>query len=1021
MERIGKTGMWVWLLLLAVSCTRTEVEEKDLPPHPAKEVEAVFNLNVLANRPLQTRSITFTPEGTFEIDSIAPGITDSVATRSAVALTEGDESLISQLWVGQYDASGNRVFSQYISPVTGTTVNLRLKESGEATHHVWFVANCDDLGEIATETVLKEHIFTYTSTAEGLPENRLCGMTGMWSGVIRDNGVESIGVDMTRTVAKISFSYLIGGDGFSFKPSSVKLKSVPDKIRMEETTTQLTDVTYGEYTGESSADGATMHWYLPENRAGVVTGENAATSEKEKTGRGVSNATCIELTGTAVQGGVTYENVTFRFFPGSTDMNDYNIKRNHYYTMSVTLKGIDVTDQRITVGTIPPIDLDGLQPMPAGKGGTTGLQVTARPGDEWTIKLPNWLSALLNDNIPVGYGANIIHQGPAKIVFKAETANPTAQQRSFSFQMNVTGEEQNIEIVQNGSTMNVGSAISLEAASGSEGQSTFTLTKGLNWRALLSDGWLSWASGDPANSGDEATGGEQILKVKAASSNPYASARTGSITVEGGGSVGSSTYNDLKKEISVEQTGSTVTCPTQPVEVSAEGAIDASSLFTATPYLSWKITVSEADNWIGLTGQTTGQTTTNPQNVVFNVPVNPNSEERTGTITVRVGDESKGPTGNIAVQQAASSLTVDEVPTSLAPTAEASGSVAFTATKGLSYTITHPDWLTFTGETTGTTSGDKQTFNYKANSINKNKEARNGNISVAAGNMAKETAISQEASVFKVEPRTIELPNTASSAEATITGTSGLSWELTRAKTGDEAITTVVTSGELTSTSHTVTFSAQANEGGERSADFILAVTGGNHSDTVTVKQASGLNTITINQAVADSYKKYYEDYNSSATALPFYYDGGNYGLSGPYGGDYKGNSDTYLVDAPYTIEVEATQSKSLNMYTAAAIKVCTDKGKGWRIPTMIELYAIWDICRGSNFDATDDEAATYTFGDGMGVRNAQNVVVPYWSSSVGKPYFSVRSVIYFQTGKFNTSGTTGEKNLYPVRCVREK
>ena len=129
------------------------MEEKDLPPHPAKEVEAVFNLNVLANRPLQTRSITFTPEGTFEIDSIAPGITDSVATRSAVALTEGDESLISQLWVGQYDASGNRVFSQYISPVTGTTVNLRLKESGEATHHVWFVANCDDLGEIATETV----------------------------------------------------------------------------------------------------------------------------------------------------------------------------------------------------------------------------------------------------------------------------------------------------------------------------------------------------------------------------------------------------------------------------------------------------------------------------------------------------------------------------------------------------------------------------------------------------------------------------------------------------------------------------------------------------------------------------------------------------------------------------------------------------------------------------------------------------------------------------------------------------
>lgn len=956
MERISKTVLFVWLLLwVAGGCTRTEVEEKDLPPHPAKEVEAVFNLNVLANRPLQTRSITFTPEGTFEIDSIAPGITDSVATRSAVALTEGDENLISQLWVGQYDASGNRVFSQYISPVTGTTVNLRLKESGEATHHVWFVANCDDLGEIATETALKEHVFTYTSTAEGLPENRLCGMTGMWSGVIWDNGVESIGVDMTRTVAKISFSYLIGGDGFSFKPSSVKLKSVPDKIRMEETTTQLTDVIYGEYTGESSADGATMHWYLPENRAGVVTGENAATSEKEKTGRGVSNATCIELTGTAVQGGVTYENVTFRFFPGSTDMNDYNIKRNHYYTMSVTLKGIDVTDQRITVGTIPPIDIGGLQPMPAGKGGMTELQVTARPGDEWTIKLSNWLSALLN-NIPVGYGANITHQGPAKIVFKAETANPTAQQRSFSFQMNVTGEEQNIEIVQEGSTLNVGSAISLKAASGSEGQSSFTLTKGLNWRALLSDGWLSWASGDLATSGDEATGGEQILKVKAASSNPYASARTGSITVEGGGSVGSSTYNDLKKEISVEQTGSTVTCPTQPVEVSAEGAIDASSQFTATPYLSWKITVSEADNWIGLTGQTTGQTTTNPQNVVFNVPVNPNSEERTGTITVCVGDESKGPTGNITVQQAASSLTVDEIPTSLAPTAEASGSVAFTATKGLSYTITHPNWLAFTGETTGTTSGDKQTFNYKANSVNKNKEVRSGNISVAAGNMAKETAISQEASVFKVEPTEITLPNTESSGTVSIIGTSGLPWSVTRSSGNDGNVIMVSpVSGSIQSNAQVVTFSAPANSGNMRSAAFTIAVSGGTHSIAVTVNQNASLpaNEIKIDDT---SLKRYYDKLQTNANPVswitnpPFDVDGTNMAVS--FGIRNLVLGDNPSMEGSYILQIQKKQKAYVNdpsfkttNYTvqkAYCNDLTEDDLTDWRLPTELELHEVW-------------------------------------------------------------------------------
>ena len=891
MKRIGKTGMWVWLLLLAVSCTRTEVEEKDLPPHPAKEVEAVFNLNVLANRSLQTRSITFTPEGTFEIDSVVPGMTDSVATKSAVALTEGDESLISQLWVGQYDASGNRVFSQYISPVTGTTVNLRLKESGEATHHVWFVANCDDLGEIATETVLKEHVFTYTSTAEGLPENRLCGMTGMWSGVIRDNGVESIGVDMTRTVAKISFSYLIGGDGFSFKPSSVKLKSVPDKIRMEETTTQLTDVTYGEYTGESSADGATMHWYLPENRAGVVTGENAATSEKEKTGRGVSNATCIELTGTAVQGGVTYENVTFRFFPGSKDMNDYNIKRNHYYTMSVTLKGIDVTDQRITVGTIPPIDTGGLQPMPAGKGGTTGLQVTARPGDEWTVKLPNWLSALLNDNIPVGYGANITHQGPAKIVFKAETANPTAQQRSFSFQMNVTGEEQNIEIVQNGSTLNVGSPISLEAASGSEGQSTFTLTKGLNWRALLSDGWLSWASGDLTNSGDEATGGEQSLIVKATSSNPYAAARTGSITVEGG-EIGKDA--GLKKTISVSQAESTVTCPTQPVEISAEGANHASSSFTATSDLPWKTAVMEPNGWLTLTGQTTGQTTTNLQNVVFNVPVNPDSNERSGAITVRAGDETEGPTGEITIKQKASSLTASVDPATLAVTKDANGTFTMNGTVGLPYTFTvgFPDWLAVTNNTASTdggiTIGSDQTLTYQTTSVNPNESERKATVTVKAGNMTKSVEIKQAGSTFNTSNGAATIAAAGGTTTGKVSATAGLAWSITSSTTSNGiTVTPLNGTGDAT-----LTFTGTANAGGARTGTFTVSVTDASPARTATV---------TATQAALEP-------------------------------GAFVDNIQVRMAN-------EGLTSKSNAISLCAN---CTQEGKvDWRLPTMAELQAI--------------------------------------------------------------------------------
>lgn len=52
MKRVSKTWLFVYLILLvAGSCTQTDVEEDDIPLHALKEVDAGFILNVLANRP----------------------------------------------------------------------------------------------------------------------------------------------------------------------------------------------------------------------------------------------------------------------------------------------------------------------------------------------------------------------------------------------------------------------------------------------------------------------------------------------------------------------------------------------------------------------------------------------------------------------------------------------------------------------------------------------------------------------------------------------------------------------------------------------------------------------------------------------------------------------------------------------------------------------------------------------------------------------------------------------------------
>lgn len=907
MERISeiRNGLQVCLFIWTVfhllsGCTQTEVVDEPHLPKGGKEVQAVFNLNVLANRDSQTRSIAFTANGTVDTDSIPLIRKDTVMTKADSPLPEAEESRIAQLWIGQYDADGNWIFNQYFPIVTGTKVDVRLIDSGGTSHHVWFVANAGDLGKIDTETVLKKRVLTYSSNETGLPENQLCGMTGMWSGVIDEGGMESINVDLTRLVAKISFTYQIGGTDFSFTPTSVALNSVPDRCQIEAPTGQLTtDVTYKTYSGIASKDGATMYWYLPENMAGTVSGKNIVESEKKKTGQGVTHATYIELTGQAIQSGVTYENVTFRFYPGS-GMNNYDIVRNSHYTMNVTLVGIDISDERITVGAIPPVDIGGLSVIPAGIGGTTELQITARPGQQWKIGLPDWLSALINDETEAAPGSGITYQGPAKLLFKAGAANPKAERRSFTFPLNITGEEQTVEILQEGSSLESGSDIYLDAVSGSEGSSTFKATKGLLWRAVLSDGsWLDWPDTNPATSNDAATGESQNLVVKATGSNPYARERTAKITVEAGASVESTDYHDLQKGISILQAGSTV--QGSSMEVNPEAASNQTSSFVATSGLEWIASVTSGD-WITLSGVTSGNPTTGEiQNITFNVSVNPSSSPRSGEITVWAGDTTEGPSGKITVNQKASSFTVD-----------------------------------------------------------------------------------------KTE---IELENTATSGSVKITGTAGLPWTVSPS-VETSGITPGTTSETTNGSAQTLTFNATENSGGAREATFTVAVTGGNHSKTIKVKQRTGLPsiTLTIDQSILTSYRKITTD---MAKYPPFDYDGSN---KLPNGSSFDGST---TMTGSYTIQIEKGQGTGKVDYATTqnyCSSLAEDGLSGWRIPTQIELHAMY-------INKAKIEGAT-------GV--SPFISGSYWSSSV---YNNTRCRVSFVSGVFNGPISAG---AFYVRCVRD-
>lgn len=830
------------LLVLMISCTQSEVEERG--GLSGKEVEATFGLNVLSSVPATSRSLQMTASGCVQTDSLVVKEEELAATRAAADLGTVQESHIQNLWAGQYNKAGTLVKEQYLGELSSQSeVSLRLAESSE-NHTLYLVANAGDLsGQAGTLNTLLALTRDYGSTDEGLPVTNSCMMIGHWSGTITPGNVSAI-IELTRLVAKIRFTYAIGGSGFTFTPSSVKLCSVPAKSRLGEPSGQLSGISYREYSGTVSAEGATVYWYLPENKAGKG---DAVNSEKRKTGKGVSNATYVELTGEAVQDGVTYKDVRFRLYPGSNE-NDYTISRNSYYTISVTLDGIDFSDERISVGVVPPIqNPDNLD---AEKSAVKSLQVTSQPGKSWSFMLPDWLSAVVGST-GISAGGTVSYDGPALVTFTAETANPKGESRTASFVI----DNQEVTLTQNPSSLTAGNIVSLNAASGSVGNSTFEATAGLPWLATLSsewgDDWLAWQAG-ALSFGSEASGSAQPLLVKAASSNPSATPRSGKITVKGGDAIDKE-YAGLTGQVTVTQAGSTVTGST--ANVVAEAASNLSATFSATKDLPWEAAVSEGSAWLSLLG-TLGSSNTvdGDMKVEFKTASpNPSSAIRTGKITVRVGnastDANPGPSNTITVNQAGASLAVSGNST-MAATASTATST-FTATAGLSWNVgvvSTGNWLTLTSATNGTnsTTGSAQNITYSA-PVNPNATTREGTITVKAGNAIGGTdvgltsviRVTQEASEFSVFPASLTLTKEGTSQSVVVTATTGLPWTVSKSS-GDSNISVNIGQSEGTKS---VSFSAAENKGAVRSAVFTISATGANPVRTLAVKveQDAGL------------------------------------------------------------------------------------------------------------------------------------------------------------------------------------
>ncbi|MBP1593049.1 MAG: hypothetical protein H6Q12_67 [Bacteroidetes bacterium] len=345
MKKVKKFLLYILPILLLASCAKDDLSVTTSKDEGGGEVKTSFSLKVSGAGAVTTRS-----------------------SASAV-----DTSKISNVWVLQftYSADGTGALMgtpQYLDGSTDfdpSNMEVKLKAG---SCNLYFVANTFNAGifnsaNCATESAFKNlsQAFTKDTLMQGqlVNTNNRVPMTGVLTNkTVTVTSALATTVNMQRSAALVSIHYKVDFPvGQSFTVEGIRVCNVPnfnyyaepDQAKFSSVVTDQSkyyDYPIEEITTPNTAQEGEFQFYLPDNLCGASADGN--TDMYKKAGLSGKFCTYIELRGTTGDG----RRALYRFYPGSNDVTDYNVKRNNVYSLNVTLNGVSTYDYRITSGQI---------------------------------------------------------------------------------------------------------------------------------------------------------------------------------------------------------------------------------------------------------------------------------------------------------------------------------------------------------------------------------------------------------------------------------------------------------------------------------------------------------------------------------------------------------------------------------------------------------------------------------------------------------------------------------------------
>lgn len=333
--------------LLLTGCTKEPDAGQPVGQTPAETVKAMFDL---------TRDF----EQTIEVKATG---TENVST-------------IKDLWIIQMAPDGSKLLQAPVYIPNGSVKaqgsDFKIEvELLSAPSKIAFVANSNSSSLYSSLTLASSEAdvaapIKSTPSEAALFNGLGLPMSGTWSGT-PSGGNFSGRVGMSRACARVTFT--VGAElpaGDSYELQRVQVRQVPNRIWFYRDDSATPDYPFPslaknlmvDYAAQTVTgvkfDGAgntqTFMWYLPENCRGIGTAPDQLHKTTETAPAGQSDmCTYIELFGryTTAEGQTT--KATYRIFLGGNNTTDYNLLRNHAYTVNVTLRGQNVSDMRVIV------------------------------------------------------------------------------------------------------------------------------------------------------------------------------------------------------------------------------------------------------------------------------------------------------------------------------------------------------------------------------------------------------------------------------------------------------------------------------------------------------------------------------------------------------------------------------------------------------------------------------------------------------------------------------------------------